>query len=243
VDNISADSINNNTPIARLDPQLDRGPSDFDVRHSFNASVSYNFPTPKIGSIGKAVLHSWAIDAIMTARSATPVNVTVTRNIGFGSYPFRPDLVQGIPLYLDDPTAPGCRRLNNTAIAGNTRQAGPFLVSSDLRQGTLGRNALRGFPVYQLDFALRRQFKLTERANLQFIWQVFNILNHPNFGDPVGSLASVSATGAVSFSSAFGRSNLMWGKSIGTGGAVGGFNPLYQVGGARSMQFSLRLQF
>jgi len=174
----------------------------------------------------------------MTARSATPVNVTITRNIGFGSYAFRPDLVPGIPLYLNDPNAPGGKRFNNTPVPGNPRQVGPFFVPTEPRQGTLGRNALRGFPVYQIDFALRRQFSLTEKLKLQFKGEVFNIFNHPNFGDPLGSLGTNLPT-----SSTFGRSDRMWGKSVGTSGTVGGFNPLYQVGGPRSMQFSLRLQF
>jgi hypothetical protein len=241
-DNVSFDtvntSINTATPVTRMDPQLDRGPSDFDVRHAFNAALSYNIPTPALGRVGKAILQSWALDTIMTARSATPVNVTITRNIGFGSYAFRPDLVPGIPLYLNDPNAPGGKRFNNTPVPGNPRQVGPFFVPTEPRQGTLGRNALRGFPVHQIDFALRRQFSLTEKFKLQFKGEVFNIFNHPNFGDPLGSLGTNLPT-----SSTFGRSDRMWGKSVGTGGTIGGFNPLYQVGGPRSMQFSLRLQF
>jgi len=242
LDNVSLDTvntlINTSAPVTRIDPQLDRGPSDFDVRHAFNTALSYNIPTPSLGRVGKAILQSWGLDTIMTARSANPVNVTITRNIGFGSYAFRPDLVPGIPLYLNDPTAPGGRRFNNTPVAGNPRQVGPFFVPTEPRQGTLGRNALRGFPVYQVDFAFRRQFGLTEKLMLQFKAEVFNIFNHPNFGDPIGSLGTNLPTNSV-----FGRSDRMWGRSIGTGGTIGGFNPLYQVGGPRSMQFSLRLQF
>jgi hypothetical protein len=83
LDNFSNDSAFNNTPVTKLDPQLDRGPSDFDIRHAFNAGLTYNIPAPAIGAVGKSILRSWAIDSIFTARSATPVNVTVTRNIGF----------------------------------------------------------------------------------------------------------------------------------------------------------------
>jgi hypothetical protein len=87
-----------------------------------------------------------------------------------------------------------------------------------------------------MDFALRRQFSLTERLNLQFKAEVFNIFNHPNFGDPVGNLGTNTPTNAL-----FGRSDRMLGTSLGSGAA--GFNPLYQVGGPRSIQWSLRLQF
>jgi hypothetical protein len=92
---------------------------------------------------------------------------------------------------------------------------------------------LRGFPVHQLDFALRRQFNFNERTYLQFRTEFFNVFNHPNFGDPDGSLIS----------STFGLSTSMLGRSLGSGGASAGFNPLYQIGGPRSVQFSLKFGF
>jgi hypothetical protein len=141
---------------------------------------------------------------------------------------FRPDLIQGVPLYLFDPTLPGGKRINRAA----------FLIPSTIRQGNLGRNALRGFPMWQLDFAIRRQFYLNERIYLQFRSEFFNIFNHPNFGDPGAS----SATNALN-NAQFGQSTFMLSKSLGTGGQVGGFNPLYQVGGPRSIQFALKLNF
>jgi hypothetical protein len=124
------------------------------------------------------------------------------------------------------------------------RQVGPFFVSTDLRQGTLGRNALRGFGSSQLNFALRRQVNFTERSNLQFRAEFFNLFNHPNFADPVGTLGSMSPAGAFAFSAAtFGQSPSMLNQSLGTGGQVGGFNPLYGIGGPRSIQLSLKLAF
>ncbi|MBK7598134.1 MAG: hypothetical protein IPJ07_06245 [Acidobacteria bacterium] len=82
-----------------------------------------------------------------------------------------------MPLYLDDSTVGGGKRFNRAAFAIPTG-----------RQGTLGRNALRGFSIYQWDLGVRRMFKIAERANLQFKAEIFNILNHPNFGDPSGTL-------------------------------------------------------
>ncbi|HET6890368.1 MAG TPA: TonB-dependent receptor [Pyrinomonadaceae bacterium] len=233
----SNDSSSANTPATRLDPRLDRGPSDFDVRHVFSGAVTYQLPTPDRGMLSNALFRTWSIDTIFTARSATPVNITYTRNIGFGSFPaLRPDLVPGIPLYLDDPNAPGGRRINNTrvTIPGNPNpQIGPFLRPVEARQGTLGRNVLRGFPVYQIDMTLRRQFQLTEELSLRFAADFFNILNHPNFADPVGVLTDGN----------FGVSTVMLSQSLGRGGTGGGFNPLYQIGGPRSIQLSLKLQF
>lgn len=238
IDIASNDSFNVNTPATRVDPRSDRGPSDFDVRHAFNAGITYDIAAPGRKGIGNIILRDWSVDALFTARSATPVNVTYTivGVPGIGVASVRPDLVMGIPLYLDDPAAPGGRRFNNTrvTIPGNPNpQIGPFLRPVERRQGTLGRNSMRGFPVYQLDLALRRQFNFNERSNLQFKAEFFNIFNHPNFGDPDGLLISPT----------FGFSTSMLGRSLGSGGTVGGFNPLYQIGGPRSIQFSLRLGF
>ena len=75
--------------------------------------------------------------------------------------------------------------------------------------------------------------RLAESARLQFRGEFFNILNHPNFGSPVNSLTSAL----------FGRSTQTLANSLGQGGASGGFNPLYQVGGPRSIQLALRFVF
>lgn len=235
IDIVSGDSINS-TPANGFDPRQDRGPADFDVRHAFNGAFTYDVPAIKIGELSK-VLSNWSVDAIVTARTATPVNVTWSIPTPFGTQTVRPDLVQGIPLYLDDPNVPGGRRFNNTIvpIPGNPNpQVGPFLRSTERRQGTLGRNALRGFGMWQLDFAVRRQFNLTDRIYAQFRSEFFNIFNHPNFANPPGSLTTLST---------FGVSQSMFGRSLGSTGLAGGFNPLYQVGGPRSIQLSLKLGF
>jgi hypothetical protein len=238
IDIASNDSFNVNTPAARIDPRIDRGNSDFDVRHAFSSAVTYDIPRFLKRQMGDAIFRSWSVDALVTARSATPVNVIYsisTPGIG-GIATVRPDLVEGIPLYIDDPTAPGGRRFNNTRVTspGNPNpQIGPFLRPFPARQGSFGRNVLRGFSVYQLDLGIRRQFNFTDRMNLQFKSEFFNIFNHPNFGDPDGLLAS----------STFGFSTAMLGRSLGSGGVLGGFNPLYQIGGPRSIQFSVKLGF
>jgi hypothetical protein len=240
LDNVSSDSAFL-TPNDKLDPQIDRGPSDFDIRHQFSTALTYNIPAPGLDGVARALLKDWGVDTIFTSRSAAPVNVTYLRNIGFGNYTFRPDLVEGIPLYVDDPNAAGGRRFNNqlVTIPGNPRpQVGPFLAPVENRQGNLPRNFLRGFPVYQLDLAVRRDFRLKERLRLQFRTEAFNIFNHPNFADPNATLLTGN-----SLNTAFGFSQTMFGRSLGSGGASGGFNPLYQIGGPRSMQFALKLMF
>ena len=108
-----------------------------------------------------------------------------------------------------------------------------FTPAPSGQQGDLGRNVLRGFGATQADLALQRQFHLTERLGLHFRSEIFNISNHPNFGDPNNSLTSPL----------FGHSTQTLASSLGSGGANGGFNSLYQIGGPRSIQLALKLQF
>jgi hypothetical protein len=135
----------------------------------------------------------------------------------------RPDLIPGVPVYLKDATVAGGRRINRAA----------FSIPTQIRQGSLAYNALRGFAFSQFDLSLRRQFSLGERLKLQLKAEVFNLLNHPNFGNPVNTLSS----------NLFGQSTQMLGRSLGNGGINGGLSPLYQIGGPRSVQLALRLQF
>ena len=233
IDNASSDSISRlrldtgsqNVGISAI-PFTDRGPSDFDVRHSLSASATYNLPKPRAGAIGSALFSDWSVDAIFRARTAAPVNVIVMPEVLADDLIVelqRPDLIPGVPLYITDRAAPGGRILNRAA----------FLDPLQRRQGTLGYNALRGFGLTQFDLALRRQFDLGERLKVQFKVEVFNLLNHPNFGNPNNILLSNS----------FGHSTQMFGRSLGNGGINGGLSPLYQIGGPRSIQLALKLHF
>ncbi len=222
LDNVSSDA-SPEAPEFNINVRNERGPSDFDIRHSANAAITYDLPAPGKEKFISPLIRNFSLDGIFTTRTATPVNVVTGTNIIGGSNMSRPDLLTNVPLYLDDPLAPGGRRINRAAF---TTPVG--------RQGTLGRNAVRGFPLWQVDMALRRQFNLSEDVHLQFRAEVFNLFNHPNFGDPVGQLTNVAQ---------FGVATRMLGRSLGTGGSGGGFNPLYQVGGPRSLQLALKLAF
>jgi carboxypeptidase family protein/TonB-dependent receptor-like protein len=223
LDLVSEESrINLQSPAGRFDPRQDRGPSSFDVRHAFNAAVSYAIPSPFAHGAGRAIFGGFGVDAIIRARSATPVNVLSGLDplgLGFTTVA-RPDLVPGQPLYLYDDLLAGGRRFNPKAFDLETPLA-------EGRQGTLGRNVLRGFAVSQLDMTLRRQFRLTERLNLQFRAETFNLFNQANFANPTGILTSQN----------FGRATQMLASGL------GGLSPLYQIGGPRSIQLALKLQF
>ena len=108
-----------------------------------------------------------------------------------------------------------------------------FIAAPAGQQGDFGRNVLRGFDASQGDIGLQRRFRITETLGLSFRAEAFNVLNHANFGNPNNDLTS----------NLFGHSTQTLASSLGAGGANGGFNPLYQVGGPRSIQLALKVQF
>lgn len=221
----SSDESNANflPPATRYSAATDRGPSSFDIRHGFNGSATYEIPAPFANKTAKSILGGFALDAIVRMRTAPPVLVVTGRDaLGLGiTSVSRPDLVAGQPLYLYGDGYPGGWIFNRNAFDAATPQA-------QGRQGTLGRNVLRGFGLKQLDLSARRRFRITETFSLDLRADAFNLTNTPNFGNPTGVMTSAN----------FGRST-----AILSTGVTGGQNPQFQIGGPRSVQLGLRLQF
>jgi hypothetical protein len=94
---------------------------------------------------------------------------------------------------------------------------------------------LRGFPLYQVDLALRRKFNFSEAVALQVQADAFNVFNHANFEDPLGNDLVVGRNTNL----AFGQSTSMSGRSL----SGGGFPSFYGTGGPRTLRFSLKLLF
>lgn len=225
LDNASNDSASH-LIAQQIDPRQDRGSSDFDIRQTLSGAFTYEFPRLRDSSRWlKAAANGWALDGVIAIRTGTPIDVTFYRDLGFGLYNFRPDRVAGAPLYRNDSNVAGGRRFNPDAFELQEGFPG--------RQGTLGRNVMRGFALKQANLGVRREFALHEIVRLQFRAEMFNVTNTPSFADPSGSL----------FSPQFGYSVRMLGRSLGRGGVNGGLNPLYQVGGPRSIQLALRVVF
>jgi hypothetical protein len=216
IDNSSTDSLIHWAG-AGFDPIRDRGSSDFDVRHSVGASVTYEFQ-------GRW-LRGFALDSMLRARSGFPVDILEAEQpmgLNFANV-FRPDLVAGQAVWIRDPLSPGGKRLNESA----------FRQTPGLQQGSLGRNVVPGFGMAQVDLALRRTFYPNDRLSLDLRLEAFNALNHPSFADPVRYLANPL------FGSPASMLNLM----LGTGSPGSGMAPIFQTGGARSLQLSLKLRF
>ena len=234
IDDASAGSTGSfsNTFVSGIDPRLNRGPSDFDIRHSLSVGLTYDAPSPKFAGFFNVVLRNWSTDNFLTVRSSSPVNAydSVLGLFHQGLTQVRPDVVSSQPLYLSG-NFPGGRAFNPSAFVPPPVDPN---TGEPLRQGDLGRNALRGFGALEWDFAVHRDFPIHEAIKLQFRAEMFNVLNHPNFGPPVGDISQPN----------FGLSTQILAQSLGganVGG--GGFSPLYQIGGPRSIQFALKLTF
>jgi hypothetical protein len=230
--------------------EADRGNNAFDVRHSVNATALYELPFSKA--------KGWQIGGIFNGRTGLPVDVTIARNDivyrvkGTNQYvnspivqngqvlttavvnnPYggafrnnrRPNVVAGVSPFLSG----GGRRLILNPAAFSTPAPGEF--------GNLGRWALHGPGLAQVDLTLQKRFALTERVNLEFRSEVYNILNRANFSNPparlnnaLGQLQPNQPFTLSAAGGAFGIANSTVTKDVG-------------LGASRQIQFSLRLSF
>jgi hypothetical protein len=155
-----------------FDYRADRGDADLDRRHTFVGNLVYVLP--KFSSWGKAaeyILGEWQINGIYSYYGATPIELLsgvntlgTAENVGQ-----RPDLVAGVPIYLH--TGDSTQHLNPAA----------FALPAVGRNGNLGRGAIRGKPINNVDFSLNKNWTVKERYGIQFRAEVFNLFNHPNF--------------------------------------------------------------
>ncbi len=214
------------SPSALGNAMIDYGSSDFDVRNSFSTALTYQIPAPWRG-MARTILGGWSVQDLVIARSAFPVDLEPFTDyyvIGPYSYSARPNVVPGQPMYLYGPQYPGGKAFNPAA----------FTDAAAGTEGDLARNTLRGFGAWQDNFAVHRDFSLSEGLKMQFRAEAFNVLNHPNFADPPGFWPLNYPTFGVA------TGTLAQGLTNGSGD---GLNALYQIGAPRSLQFGLKLSF
>jgi len=161
----------------------ERASGIFDVRHVFNANAIYQLPfgpgkryLSQPGFWSK-VAGSWEVTSMFLARTGFPINVTVDRSSSAvpdgNTTDQRPNLVPGVSLI-----PPGGRTVNEWI--------NPAAFSAPL-PGTFGdapRDVARGPGAWQMDFGVGKRMPISERVQLQFRAEVFNIFNHPQYGLP-----------------------------------------------------------
>lgn len=243
---------NNARTTAEFD--YDNGYNNFDVRHTFNVSAIYALPFGKsLTGVGKTLLSGWEVGTILNSRSGLPVPVLIVRpdvvyvdaagvvfqtpaagrtavintpRGGASRNVRRPDLIPGVNPFLNsDRTV-----LNPAAFA--TPKPGSF--------GNLERNSIHGPNFFQQDIILAKKFAITEKTNIEFRTEVFNIFNVTNFANPPGTLPNVLGNGT---------NQLQPGQPF-TAAAAGTFGILNRtvertvgLGTNRQIQFALRLNF
>jgi hypothetical protein len=206
---------------------LTHGNSDFDVRHNFQGGLTWSVPKVSENRLAAALLNDWGLDGRINIRSAFPITLTGTLfedasgTYYYGGVNYNP----ANPVYLHGSQYPGKRAINGGPNVSSASAA--FALPAGTAEGNAARNFVRAFGATQINFAARRDFHIVDRLSLQFRAEAFNVFNHPNFGYVDPSLADLQ----------FGQATKMLNSSLGS------MSSLYQQGGPRSMQFSLKLAF
>jgi hypothetical protein len=212
-------------------------PSDYDVRQSLGAAVSYEVPALSWGRAGNAILRGWAVDGLVRVFSGPPINVTVGLvSPVAGFYSAQAEIVPGQSSWIPDRSQPSGKALNPAA----------FSLPPEGQAGDFPRNGLRSpYSINQTDVAVRRRFNLSERVKLDVRAEYFNVFNHPMFGLPGSRCAPDDqwSYGGGLINSDFGKVCSTANLDAGGGHGGNGQSALYAPGGPRSAQFTLKLIF
>ena len=194
-DNLNT-SVATNSPAFLSDPlrpRADYGRASFDVRHSGVIQASYDLPfgrpASSLGTGWKAwVTANWQVSGIVILQSGLPFTPQLSynpSNDGDTRNPVRPSW---------NPNFPG-----KLILGGPNEYFNPLAFIQPLAgtYGNVGRNILEGPSLKQFDLALAKRWSLSERLNLQFRSDFFNLFNHTNLNTP-NPVVYAAATGGPS---------------------------------------------
>jgi outer membrane receptor protein involved in Fe transport len=178
------------SPTSPFNARLDWGNSDLIRRHYATLNYVYELPFGKgrrftMSGITDALLGGWQIAGISTMGTGLPYSVTFTSQVT-GQPSSRADII-------GDPT--GAQTL------AQWFNPAAFAVPAPYRYGNSGRNFLFGPGIVTWDQAFYKNFRITERINLQFRSELFNILNHPSFSNPASNISAPSTVGRITSTS------------------------------------------
>jgi len=168
-----------------FDLRLNRGLSDFDLRHNFVVNVLWEIPTPTSwAGPARWIFSGWQLGGIYQASSGLPFTVVLTADrAGTKSSQARNFLGQRPNLIV----RPECRSLTNPGNPDRYIKLECFEFPAAGTLGSLGRNTLIGPGLSNLDFSLfknHRIARLSETFNVQVRLEFFNVLNRTNFAPP-----------------------------------------------------------
>ena len=182
-----------------INPRLSRALSAFDSTHNFVFSYSYNLPIDKLGGPSR-LTHGWQISGITRFATGLPVTMVENNDVsllgtGFGG-PITltvdtPDLVA--PVKKLDPRSGQCPGSSGSFFFFCPSS---FTLPALGHEGTANRRFFHGPGINNWDVAFLKDTKITERVNLQFRGELFNIWNHAQFLTPYG-IDTVASFGQV----------------------------------------------
>ena len=233
-------------------PELEYGPSNFNVPHRFTWIFSYDLP--QMGGSWKRLKNGWGVNSTLTLQSGQPYQLNYNFQddySGSGNAFDRPDVVGPIHYHPNDPTnyidlssfAIPCTPQSLDSNDPNLGTAANCVIGSR-HYGNMGRNSLHGPTFKQWDFAIYKNTAITERFNLQLRADIFNMLNHPNFANPLLP-AFIADPGLNGFQALNGRQVGQVGTTpqISATGDVGIGNPFLGGGGPRGIQLAAKIIF
>jgi hypothetical protein len=165
-----------------INPRISRGLSAFDSTHNFVASYSYRLPVDLLGG-PKRLTNGWAISGITRFATGLPVTMVETDDQSLLGTSFGGP----ITLAVDTPNVIGPLDITNPRNTGgqyfSPAAFGPSALGTE---GDSSRRFFHGPGINNWDFALLKDTLITERFNLQFRAEFFNIFNHAQFLTPIG---------------------------------------------------------
>jgi hypothetical protein len=176
-----------------LKPKTDYGRASFDIHHAAVLNATYDLPFGRSKSSDgsrwvKKLIGNWQLSGIETLQSGLPFTPQLSynpSNDGDTRNPVRPSLN---PNFTGQVIHGGPNRYFNPAA---------FIQPLPGTYGNAGRNTLQGPGLAETDVSLGKKFSLSDRLDLQFRSEFFNVFNHSNFNTP-NPVVYASATGGPS---------------------------------------------
>jgi hypothetical protein len=162
--------------------RVNRGNSNFDVRQRFITSGVWDLPLKLRNKAANSLIGGWQLSGMLSMQTGSYFTVTVPNGrqrlgaTGIGDW--WPDRIRDPR--ISNPTTN--RWFDTTAFASPRNADGTW------RLGNAGRAILASDFPFNLDAGMLKNFALTERFNLQFRWEVFNVSNTPTLGAPITNI-------------------------------------------------------
>jgi hypothetical protein len=241
--------------------QQDRGNNAFDVRHSANASVLYQLPVKGSSRLMKQLVENWEVGGIYNARTGLPIDITLSRPDivyqvnGTNQFVQSPIVTNGVVMttpVIDNPYGGAFRNNRRPTVvpgvdpflSGDKRfflNPAAFTFPQPGQFGNLGRYAIHGPGLSQLDFTVHKRFPIGEMRNVEFRAEFYNLFNRANFANPPAVLATGLGTASNQI-----QPGQPYTPAI-AGAAFGVFNSTVSkdvgLGAQRQIQLSLRVNF